>query len=42
MNETALITILIPSYQTKKLTKFCLDMLYKYTDLTKAKLVPHN
>ena len=34
-----MVTILIPNYKTLKITKLCLRLLHKYTDLEKAKVV---
>lgn len=34
-----LVTILVPNYQTLELTKLCLRLLRKHTDVTKAKVV---
>ena|SRR3990167_4465311 len=35
----ALVTILIPNYKTLTLTKLCLRLIRKYTDLEKAKII---
>lgn len=35
----ALVTILIPNYKTLELTKLCLRLLRKYTDLNKSKVI---
>ncbi|MBI5448489.1 MAG: glycosyltransferase family 2 protein [Gammaproteobacteria bacterium] len=39
MPQQALVTILIPSYKTPMLTKLCLRLIRKHTDLSKARVV---
>lgn len=37
--DQALVTILVPHYKTLELTKLCLRLLRKYTDLKKARII---
>ena len=37
--DQALVTILVPHYKTLELTKLCLRLLRKHTDLTKARVI---